>query len=255
MKAILHYKIKKKTIFPAFHRPTLKTFTVHNTTTTSLSQILLCDNLHKNSDVFSEAEKWKVLDSIDFSGNLLTSIDSCITLAPKLKTLNLEQNRLKRLENLNGLIFLQKLNLSINCFSEFEDWHLQLGNLITLNLSQNKIKNLSGLRKLLSLQSLDLSCNCIEDLDEITHIAGLPLLENLQLTGNPLSRSVGMLFFVQKLKKLMNCVFSKDYRPRVLAKFHDRLDEICLDNEKGNSNEMDMALVLSALEKSNKSCS
>ncbi|KAL5280818.1 NISCH family protein [Megaselia abdita] len=220
----------------SFHRPSLKTFTVHNTTTTSLSQILLCDNLHKNSDVFSDTDQWKSLDSIDFSGNLLTSIDRCIILAPKLKTLNLEQNRLKRLENLNDLIFLQKLNLSINCFSEFEDWHLQLGNLISLNLSQNKIKRLSGLRKLLSLQSLDLSCNSIEDLDEITHIAGLPLLENLQLTGNPLARSV-------------------DYRPRVLAKFHDRLEEICLDNEKGNSNELDMALVLSALEKSNKSCS
>lgn len=146
--------------------------------------------------MFLEADQWKALDFIDFSGNLLTSIDRCITLAPKVKSLNLEQNRLKRLENLNGLIFLQKLNLSINCFSDFDDWHLQLGNLISLNLSQNQIKNLSGLRKLLSLQSLNLSCNCIDDLDEITHIAGLPLLESLQLTGNPLARSVGECILV-----------------------------------------------------------
>lgn len=204
--------------------------------------------------MFSDTDQWKSLDSIDFSGNLLTQIDRCIVLVPKLKTLNLEQNRLKRLENLSGLIFLQKLNLSINCFSDFEDWHLQLGNLISLNLSQNKIKHLSGLRKLLSLTSLDLSCNCIEDLEEITFIAGLPLLENLQLTGNPLSRSVGGYLFRILLTSNLN-IFSKDYRPRVLAKFHERMDEVCLDNEKGNSNEMDMALVLSALEKSNKSCS
>lgn len=234
----------------------MKSFTVHNTTTVSINQILLCDNIHKDSETCSSSDEWKHLECIDFSGNLLTTIDKSMTLAPKLKTINFEQNRLSLLENLNELVFLQKLNLSSNCFSEFDDWHLQLGNLYTLNLSQNKIKKLSGLRKLLSLHNLDLSCNCIDELDEIVHLAGLPLLENLQLTGNPLSRSVGMCSFYNLIIiTIYISIFSKDYRGRVLAKFHDRMDEICLDNEKGSTNEMDMALVLSALEKANLSLS
>lgn len=38
-----------------------------------------------------------------------------------------------------------------------------------------------------------------------------------------------------------------DYRARVLSRFGDRLQEIYLDNEKGNQTEYDTALVLSAL--------
>ena len=64
---------------------------------------------------------------------------------------------------------------------------------------------------------------------------------------------MSFLEFRCELPVISNVLVCLDYRPRVLAKFHDRLEEICLDNEKGNSNEMDMALVLSALEKSNKS--
>jgi len=38
-----------------------------------------------------------------------------------------------------------------------------------------------------------------------------------------------------------------DYRSRVLARFHERAAEISLDNEPGNQQELDTALVLSAL--------
>lgn len=44
-----------------------------------------------------------------------------------------------------------------------------------------------------------------------------------------------------------------DYRQRVLSRFDDRCPEIVLDNEKGNSTEIDMALVLAALRKSEQS--
>ncbi|KAH8405469.1 hypothetical protein KR215_000387 [Drosophila sulfurigaster] len=229
-------------------KPTLQTICVHNTTITHINQVLLCDNLHKACDVPSilpdhlttssngedellTTDAWNELSELDLTGNLLTQIDSSVRTAPKLRRLVLEQNRIRNVQNLTELPHLQMLSLSGNLIVECIDWHLTMGNLVTLKLSQNKIKSLSGLRKLLSLVNLDLSCNLIEQLDEVDHVANLPLLETLRLTGNPLAGSV-------------------DYRPRVFARFHERAAEISLDNEPGTQQEMDTALVLSALLKS-----
>ncbi|KAH8320930.1 hypothetical protein KR067_012373 [Drosophila pandora] len=233
-------------------KPTLQTICVHNTTIQNINQVLLCDNLHKHCDVPSllpeeisstasgasesngslvTADAWQELTELDLTGNLLTQIDGSVRTAPKLRYLVLEQNRIRTVQNLSELPHLQLLSLSGNLISECVDWHLTMGNLVTLKLAQNKLKTLSGLRKLLSLVNLDLSSNQIEELDEVDHIANLPLLETLRLTGNPLAGSV-------------------DYRPRVLARFHERAAELSLDNEPGTQLELDTALVLSALLKS-----
>ncbi|XP_017108612.2 nischarin [Drosophila bipectinata] len=233
-------------------KPTLQTICVHNTTIQNINQVLLCDNLHKHCDVPSllpeeissatsgtsesnaslvTADAWRELTELDLTGNLLTQIDGSVRTAPKLRRLVLEQNRIRNVQNLSELPHLQLLSLSGNLINECVDWHLTMGNLVTLKLAQNKLKTLSGLRKLLSLVNLDLSSNQIEELDEVDYIANLPLLETLRLTGNPLAGSV-------------------DYRPRVLARFHERAAEISLDNEPGTQLELDTALVLSALLKS-----
>ncbi|XP_032591383.1 nischarin [Drosophila grimshawi] len=224
-------------------KPTLETICVHNTTITHINQVLLCDNLHKSCDVPSlvpetiaengddallTTDAWSELSELDLTGNLLTQIDGSVRTAPKLRRLILEQNRIRNVHNLAELPHLQLLSLSGNLIAECVDWHLSMGNLVTLKLAQNKIKTLNGLRKLLSLVNLDLSCNLIEQLDEVDFVANLPLLETLRLTGNPLAGSV-------------------DYRPRVLARFHERAAEISLDNEPGTQQELDTALVLSAL--------
>ncbi|XP_017125556.1 nischarin [Drosophila elegans] len=233
-------------------KPTLQTICVHNTTIQNINQVLLCDNLHKDCDVPSllpeaiiasssgcspstsngsallSADAWQEITELDLTGNLLTQIDGSVRTAPKLRHLILEQNRIRNVQNLAELPHLQLLSLSGNLIAECVDWHLTMGNLVTLKLAQNKIKTLSGLRKLLSLVNLDLSSNQIEELDEVDHVANLPLLETLRLTGNPLAGSV-------------------DYRARVLARFHERAAELSLDNEPGNQQELDTALVLSAL--------
>ncbi|XP_033251362.1 nischarin-like [Drosophila miranda] len=162
------------------------------------------------------------------NGNLLTQIDGSVRTAPKLRRLVLEQNRIRVVQNLDELPHLQLLSLSGNLIAECVDWHLTMGNLVALELAQNKLKSLKGLRKLLSLVNLDLSCNQIEDLEEVDYVANLLLLKSLRLTGNPLAGNV-------------------DYRPRVLARFHERAVEISLDNERGSQQELDTALVLSAL--------
>ncbi|XP_073811154.1 nischarin [Musca autumnalis] len=237
----------------ALLKPSLQKICVHNTTITSINQVLLCDDVHKNTSIdipstedvslnrpssnmstsliktsVTTNRTWHNITELDFTSNLLTQIDESIRTVPQIRVLSLEQNRLRNIKNLAELPHLQVLNLSINLIADCNDWHLELGNLVTLNLSQNKLKSIRGLRKLLSLVNLDISCNLIDDLEEVDNVASLPLLETLRLTGNPLASSV-------------------DYRPRVLSRFHDRASEIVLDSEKGTQQELDTALVLSAI--------
>ncbi|XP_055372565.1 nischarin [Condylostylus longicornis] len=231
IKELKFYGLSTENISDAyFLKTSLVKFYVHNTTIRQINQVLLCDSVHKDVPNASDCNVWDKLQHLDFTGNLITSLDESIKLASKVKTLILDKNRLKSIQCLSSLSNLETLSLAVNLISECLDWHLQLGNLKTLNLSQNRISTLSGLRKLYSLVNLDLSCNQIENLEEIDHIASLPLLENLKLTANPLAGSV-------------------DYRPRVLARFYDRAPEIILDNEHATGMDLDMALVLSALNK------
>ncbi|XP_017487416.1 PREDICTED: nischarin [Rhagoletis zephyria] len=249
----------------AILKPTMQTICVHSTTMTHINQILMCDNIHRDTVVAAASASaapddlssnssaaalststgscidapmssglpyvhtnWSNLAELDLTGNLLTQIDASVRTAPQLRTLVLDQNRIRAVQNLAELSQLQTLSLSVNLIAECIDWHLELGNLVTLNLAQNRLKTLSGLRKLLSLVNLDLSCNLIDELEEVDNVARLPILETLRLTGNPLAGSV-------------------DYRPRVLSRFHERAAEISLDSERGTQKELDTALVLSAL--------
>lgn len=212
-------------------RQTIQQLAWHNTTSTHINEFLLSDCVHKNDEVH-DGIVWPHLDSINLSDNQLTSIDTSIRLAPNLKTLILDQNKIQKIENLSGLPYLQTLSLCENHIVQCVDLHLELGgNLMHLNLSQNNLRSLKGFRKLFTLVKLDVSCNAVESIDEVDYVAGLPCLEELILTGNPIAGTV-------------------DYRSRVLARFNDRINDIYLDNEKGSALEIDTALALSALRQS-----
>lgn len=211
-------------------RQTIQQLAWHNTSSTQVNEFLLADCVHKNDangDII-----WPVLENINLSDNKLTAIDTSIRLAPNLKTLVMDQNQIKSITNLSGLPYLQTLSLCENQISQCVDLHLELGgNLMHLNLSQNNLNSLQGFRKLFMLVKLDVSCNSIDSIDEVDHVAGLPCLEELILTGNPIAGTV-------------------DYRSRVLARFNDRINDIYLDNEKGSAQEIDTALALAALRQS-----
>ncbi|XP_058834461.1 nischarin-like isoform X2 [Topomyia yanbarensis] len=210
-------------------RESLVRIEIYKSEVKHIRQIALCDDIHKNStEELDQLKQWKNLKHAAFKENQLTEIDHAIRLLPKLKDLVLDKNQIECIGHLSHLNNLQTLSLRCNRISECQNWHVQLGNLVSLNLSQNRIRELDGLSKLYSLVNLDLSCNQIDDINEIDHIGNLPLLENLRLLGNPVAGSV-------------------DYRARVLSRFGERLQEIYLDNEKGNQTEYDTALVLSAL--------
>lgn len=234
-------------------RQSISHFSVHSTSTTQLNQILLCDCIHK-TDIIDPTKCWKELKTVNFSSNCIQTIDSSIKLLPKLKTLILDRNHIATISNLNHLPYLSSLSLCENFITECLDCHLELGNLKTLKLSQNRLTSLIGFRKMYSLVTLDVSCNLIADIDEVDHLAGLPCLEELILTGNPVAGIVGKfhLQIIMLSTFLLVCfvMAGKDYRQRVLSRFGDRCTELYLDNEKAEGTEIDMALVLAALRQS-----
>lgn len=212
-------------------RQTITQLAWHNTDATQINEFLLCDCVHKNDA--RDDKSWQQLDSVNLSDNKLEQIDTSIRLATNLKTLILDQNKIKTIENLSCLPYLQTLSMCENQISVLSDLHLELGgNLMHLNLSQNNLRSLRGFRKLFTLVKLDVSCNAIDDIDEVDNVAELPCIEELILTGNPIAGQV-------------------DYRSHVLSRFGERCNDIYLDNEKGNSQEIDTALVLAALKLSN----
>lgn len=110
-----------------------------------------------------------------------------MSLIPKLRLLNLSNNALEEVANLSGLSDLEELNLSNNRIRHLPDLHTKLGNVKTLLLAQNRLTSLDGLAKLYGLVTLDVCSNRISELETIRPVASLPCLEELTLTGNPVT--------------------------------------------------------------------
>ncbi|KAG5667802.1 hypothetical protein PVAND_015771 [Polypedilum vanderplanki] len=209
-------------------RENCEIFIVNFTRAQNIQNILNPESIHNNSVT---DEIWQKVHTVNFSYNDIWQLDKALNLVPKVENLTLDGNRLRTISNLRHLHKLNYLSLNNNLIEDLSNWFVELGNVQTLNLAGNKISSLKGLSRLRSIKSLDLSCNMIEKLDEIDEVANLPILEILGLNGNPLALEF-------------------DYRPKVLARFDDRCNEIILDNEKCSPSEIDKAMVLSALRKS-----
>jgi Leucine-rich repeat (LRR) protein len=209
-------------------RDNCETFTVNFTRAQTIQNVLNPESIHSNAVT---DEQWRHVVTANFSSNDIWQLDGALKLIPNVESLILDGNRLRGVSNMRHLHKLSYLSLNNNIIEDVSGWFVELGNVHTLNLAGNRISSLKGLARLRSVKSLDLSCNLIENFDEIDEVAGLPVLEVLGLNGCPLAQEV-------------------DYRPRVLARFGDRCNEIILDNEKCSSWELDKAMVLAALRKS-----
>uniref|UniRef100_A0A8C5AML1 Nischarin n=1 Tax=Gadus morhua TaxID=8049 RepID=A0A8C5AML1_GADMO len=200
-------------------RRTLVTCSVHHTTP-SMMAILApeasefpqweaesAEGAGPGSHVTAVIPLWSKLTTLDLSHNTITEIDASVKLVPEVEFLDLSHNQLQSVDHLQYLYNLIHLDLSYNSLEVLQSAHTRLGNIQTLNLAGNRLETLSGLNKLYSLVNLDLSHNLIAQLQEVRSVAGLPCLERLSLTHNPL------------------CC-SPDYRTRTLALFWDRAAEV-----------------------------
>ena len=209
-------------------RRATKILQVNQSGMAQMSDILLCDTVFQESVEGSDPHKWLSLTDVDVSYNQITKTDDSIALAPNIEKLNLSCNKLSSVESLTMLPHLVSLNLSNNLFNVLESMHTKLGNVVDLDLSQNSLTSLKGLSKLYSLASLNVSTNNICEIVEVSHISGLPCLETLIITGNPVATVV-------------------DYRTKVLELFGQRAAEVCLDNERPTQRELEFVAVLQAI--------
>lgn len=214
-------------------RKTLHKLNVPKCGLSKVSDILLCDTVHKDlsqmdDQTLATIPKWSHLRDLNVRYNKIDSIDFSVSLCNRLETIDLSGNKLTSLDYLTKLPYLISVVVSNNAIMELPDLHTKLGNLVHLDLSRNKMQSLVGLTCLYSLVSLDVSCNAIHNVIEVRHVAKLPCLEDLILTGNPVSMIV-------------------DYRTKVLEYFGTRASELCLDNERPTQRELDKVAVLQAL--------
>lgn len=120
---------------------------------------LLRKRSEHNDGVLSTLEE---ISLHQFKIRRLECIDVC---CPKLQILLLQNNKIRRIENLRRLKELRYLNLAIN-----------------------RIAHVEGLDGLESLEKLDLTANYISDFREFRSLSGLPNLRELFIMGNACSK-------------------------------------------------------------------
>ena len=140
-------------------RRTVSSLTAYNSNIKQFADVLLCDKIHKTYENIEDA--WSSLTKIDISWNELTRIDQSIVLTPKLQSLTLDGNQIKKIENTEMLPNLTHLCASANNIVIEECLSSKLKNVVQLNLSQNKITKLSPFSQLNSMKDLNLGSNLI----------------------------------------------------------------------------------------------
>ncbi|KAL0113462.1 hypothetical protein PUN28_012547 [Cardiocondyla obscurior] len=232
-KNVQHLTIDRYPVDKIYHmgnlRDTVTMLKVTNTKLRNIVELAMCEEVHKNIENANDSHVWMKVTHLDLSDNRIQVIDEAIKLLPHIECLTLNNNHLSEISNVTLLPRLSQLYLASNNFTTLpDDLHTKLGYTVYIDLSQNKLTSLASFSKLYSLEGLDVSCNRIEKIEEVKHIGHLPCLENLRLTGNPVSTIV-------------------DYRVKVLEPFGKRAADICLDNEKPNQKELDTVSVHQAL--------
>jgi len=115
-------------------------------------------------------------------------LEECI----ELRSLFLHQNGISKIEGLDNLQNLVKLNLASNPLKKIENMG-SLKNLTTLNIEKclfNSVDNIQEIVKLEKLSVLNISQNNIEEPEILDLVKQLPELKVLYLKGNPCVKNI-----------------------------------------------------------------
>ncbi|KAL1492372.1 hypothetical protein ABEB36_010628 [Hypothenemus hampei] len=104
-------------------RTTLNMLKVRYTNAKSISDVLQCDVLHKNT--LEGSEKWVGLHTLDLSNNNLVEIDLTIALAENLRCLILNDNMISSITNLSHLHKLEELSIVNNLITVCDQLHMK----------------------------------------------------------------------------------------------------------------------------------
>ena len=102
-----------------------------------------------------------------------------------------------------------KIKFSTTSWSRinFSELPCSVGNISILSLADNGLSKLKPISRLLGLVTLNLSNNKIEDFDEVEYLDRLPMLQEVDLSFNPICSEA-------------------DYRSQVLGRFPNRIHDL-----------------------------
>eukprot|EP01025_Chloroclados_australasicus_P007402 TRINITY_DN12376_c0_g1_i2.p1 TRINITY_DN12376_c0_g1~~TRINITY_DN12376_c0_g1_i2.p1 ORF type:complete len:306 (-),score=30.21 TRINITY_DN12376_c0_g1_i2:56-850(-) len=166
--------------------------------------------LHDNAlTIIPHLEGFLVINRLEFSYNEIRSLAPLKSLiAPSLKELYVANNKVSKIESLDGFQNLEVLELGSNRISTIENtdnlkmlkelWlgrnrisqiqnisHLQ--NLRKLSLQNNRLENMLGFQDLVNLEELYISCNGISVIEGIEKLTNLKVLD---LASNRISKLI-----------------------------------------------------------------
>ena len=123
-------------------------------------------------------------DVVDLSDNLLVTMEGIFSVSPKMKELNLSENRIEEVVSTEDL---EELDLSKNDLESLSKSFIKKGNsLVILNLSNNDIEKLPRCFKHAEvLEELDLSNNQLSRFN--CNLSKCSNLSQVDLRGNPMT--------------------------------------------------------------------
>ncbi len=150
--------------------------------------------------------------------------------------MNLEKNKITKIEGLNTLTYLKKLELGKNKITVIENLsHLE--NLNQLSLEDNQIETIADFPMFKNLMELYIGNNYIENVKEIKHLSELPKLIILDISGNPFTKEpsyrIFILFFIKKLKVLDGISIEAAEAQLARETFTGRLSDEVLETRLG----------------------
>eukprot|EP01105_Mastigella_eilhardi_P018317 TRINITY_DN4229_c0_g1_i6.p1 TRINITY_DN4229_c0_g1~~TRINITY_DN4229_c0_g1_i6.p1 ORF type:complete len:1372 (+),score=295.00 TRINITY_DN4229_c0_g1_i6:107-4117(+) len=133
-----------------------------------------------------------MLQELDLTDNSVSSLHTLHLRAfPYLRRLVLTSNQITKLEDgLLGLTQLEELILDKNNLRTFEDsaFRDQHLSLTVLSAQDNAIRAVGGIQFLMQLRTLRLCGNRLTEFHDVEKLQPVTTLEELMLTGNPISR-------------------------------------------------------------------
>lgn len=144
-------------------------------------------------DQVESSRPWSSLQTVDCSGNGLTSMEKCLKMFPVVRKLDLSDNSIEEISHdIREMTNLVEINLNYNKILSLRvlvqlDISPALTNLTTLSVCNNMIQTLHGLECLPSLIALDVAHNDIMSFDELRRVRHLPALTKLWMDGNPIA--------------------------------------------------------------------
>ena len=168
------------------------------------------------------------METLMFSFKNILKIDNLEGLT-NLTKVQLDNNIIEKIENLDHLVNLTWLDLSFNNISKIEGLD-SLTKLTDLSLLNNRIEVIENLDTLLDLNVLSIGNNAIGNLENVMYLRKFPKLRLVNLAGNPICKDPEyrpyVLSRIKKLKYLDYRLVDGDAVNTAREQYQDELMEV-----------------------------